>query len=127
MSGIDYSLFKFAKPDRLGQKLKRRSLAKQQQREAYAAVTARDGHSCRVCRRWTNPAAIDPLERGEHHHLRYRSLGGEDTTDNLVLLCASCHREEHKHAIRLSGHADRRMGVKLERLADDGWRVERWI
>lgn len=124
---MDYSGFAFPKPSRFGEKVKRRALARQQQREVYAAVTARDGHSCRVCRRWTNPNAVALLERGEHHHLVYRSLGGKDETDNVILACASCHREEHEHRIRLSGHADKRQGVKLERLTEAGWRVERWI
>jgi 5-methylcytosine-specific restriction endonuclease McrA len=36
------------------------------------------------------------------HHRVFRSRGGQDTVDNLVLLCGSgttgCHEQVHKHA-----------------------------
>lgn len=30
------------------------------------------------------------------HHIEHYSKGGQNTVENLVLLCASCHAEEHK-------------------------------
>lgn len=34
--------------------------------------------------------------RGEHaHHVRRRSQGGPDVADNLLWLCAACHRWTH--------------------------------
>lgn len=30
------------------------------------------------------------------HHVERYSEGGQNTVDNLILLCASCHAEEHK-------------------------------
>jgi hypothetical protein len=30
------------------------------------------------------------------HHIEHFSKGGQNTTDNLLLLCASCHAEEHR-------------------------------
>jgi Zn finger protein HypA/HybF involved in hydrogenase expression len=30
------------------------------------------------------------------HHLEYFSKGGQNTADNLILLCVSCHAEQHK-------------------------------
>ena len=99
---------------------------------AFAQVTARDGRCCRVCKR--RVGGVGMLEAGHHHHLQYRSKGGEHTTDNLVLLCVACHQAVHDAEIRLSGDADARAhesgvlcGVKLERYAEGGWRVERMV
>lgn len=34
--------------------------------------------------------------RGEHaHHVRRRSQGGDDTVDNLLMVCHRCHGEIH--------------------------------
>lgn len=41
--------------------------------------------------RWTGC-----LGRAEHaHHVRRRSQGGEDTVDNLLMVCHRCHGEIH--------------------------------
>lgn len=29
----------------------------------------------------------------QHHHIRFRSAGGGDTLENLILLCDACHRD----------------------------------
>lgn len=29
--------------------------------------------------------------RMHHHHIRFRSAGGSDTLENLILLCENCH------------------------------------
>lgn len=29
--------------------------------------------------------------RFHHHHIRFRSAGGSDTLENLILLCENCH------------------------------------
>lgn len=33
--------------------------------------------------------------RGEYHHIQAVSDGGQDTPENLVMLCTVCHREWH--------------------------------
>jgi 5-methylcytosine-specific restriction endonuclease McrA len=33
--------------------------------------------------------------RVQAHHVVHRNEGGSDTLDNLVMLCASCHRRTH--------------------------------
>ena len=33
----------------------------------------------------------------EIHHIIPKSEGGNDTADNLVLLCHECHRKIHEH------------------------------
>jgi 5-methylcytosine-specific restriction endonuclease McrA len=45
--------------------------------------------------------------RGEHaHHVRRRSQGGEDSVDNLLIVCQSCHGAIHANPKRASerGH-----------------------
>lgn len=33
----------------------------------------------------------------ERHHLVPRSLGGDDTDDNIIPLCHACHQDLHNH------------------------------
>lgn len=35
-------------------------------------------------------------EKLHYHHIKRYAQGGKDTVDNLILLCASCHAEEHR-------------------------------
>ncbi len=63
--------------------------------EAIAPVldalrAAADGR-CQRCRRW--------FPRLDHHHLRKRSLGGETTGENIVMLCRPCHTAIHNRTI----------------------------
>lgn len=98
----------------------------------YAAVDARDGKQCRVCQ--ARVGGVGLLDRTHHHHLVYRSRGGQHDPSNLVSLCPPCHTALHNGEIALSGDANARAaetgrlcGVKLERYTDAGWRVERWL
>jgi 5-methylcytosine-specific restriction endonuclease McrA len=36
------------------------------------------------------------LSHTEYHHLKFVSKGGKSKTNNLVALCANCHKEIHK-------------------------------
>lgn len=101
-----------------------------QMKACFAAVTTRDGHACRVCKRRVGGMGL--LEAGHHHHLAYRSRGGTHTTENVVLLCVQCHSAVHDAEIRLTGDADLRsphtgalVGVVLERYSEGGWKKER--
>jgi 5-methylcytosine-specific restriction endonuclease McrA len=71
------------------------------------AIYRRDAGRCRVCR--TIAAAFSPASV---HHIRYRSAGGTDATENLILLCQNCHNDEHEHRIRITGTAD---DLRIER------------
>lgn len=51
------------------------------------AVLQRDGWKCRSCRSRSTLHC---------HHIVFRSHGGEDTMDNLITLCSSCHDGVHK-------------------------------
>jgi RNA-directed DNA polymerase len=49
-----------------------------------------------------------PLDGGWHvHHLRWRSRGGSDTVDNLVLLHPNCHRQVHSEGLVVAKSASR--------------------
>lgn len=58
-------------------------------------VLKRDNHQCRICSRGTNLHL---------HHIIKRCMGGNHSEDNLITLCASCHRHietgDIEHAIK---------------------------
>ena len=64
--------------------------SRKQQSPDYAhlhrAVLERDGWRCQLCGSITNLNV---------HHQVFRSRGGTDSQDNLVTLCAFCHRNLH--------------------------------
>ena len=87
----------FEKPEsRTAEKAARLARKERERREAYRLVERRDGYRCRSCgERWTS---------GEgHHHLKFRSGGGADTTANLLLLCQRCHADVHAYRLTLVG------------------------
>lgn len=101
-----------AKPESRAHERRDRAKAKLQAvRAVYAIVDRRDGYRCRACQRPADPRAIDLLKRGERHHIVLRSAGGKDATDNLCLLCASCHADRHAGRLHISGHGDGRLVV----------------
>lgn len=53
-------------------------------------VACRDRGRCRVC---------NTKKSLQYHHLKFRSQGGEDTVENLLLLCFKCHEEVHKRRL----------------------------
>jgi ATP-dependent DNA helicase RecQ len=61
--------------------------------ESYEAlrqqVLRRDGWRCQSCGTMSNL---------EVHHQEFRSHAGDDSEENLVTLCAACHRNEHRGA-----------------------------
>ena len=59
--------------------------------EAYGQlcrkVLERDGWRCQICGR---------TESLQVHHIQPRSLVGDDTAENLIALCATCHEKAHR-------------------------------
>ena len=49
-------------------------------------VLRRDAWRCQVCGRMSNL---------EIHHMQFRSHLGHDLEENLITLCADCHKEVH--------------------------------
>lgn len=69
-------------------------------------VKARDGQRCRLCGiRTTRVGAGDPRLWGHVHHIVFRSQGGTDDLENLLLLCAGCHADIHTGKLGASGTA----------------------
>jgi 5-methylcytosine-specific restriction endonuclease McrA len=66
-------------------------------------VNERDEYQCDCCGRKGNPLAMSVLDMLHHHHIVYRSAGGLDTTENLVLFCSECHAAEHAGQLRIIG------------------------
>lgn len=76
--------------------------AKREKDSAAAAVRKdvriRDGFACRCCgAKWTPENPVDA------HHLKFRSMGGGDTTANLLLLCRACHALVHAWRLFIIG------------------------
>ena len=73
----------------LRQKQPRLKLAKGEYEIIRKRVLERDGWRCQEC----------GLMKNLHiHHMRRRSQLGDDTMDNLITLCAACHRRYHGSA-----------------------------
>lgn len=62
-------------------------LSRYKWKKRVAEVMERDGHKCRMCGRSEGLADV--------HHIIKRSQGGDDSADNLMTLCRSCHNKEH--------------------------------
>jgi 5-methylcytosine-specific restriction endonuclease McrA len=54
--------------------------------ELRERVLRRDSWRCSFC---------GSMKSLEIHHQRFRSRSGEDTEENLITLCASCHSRMH--------------------------------
>lgn len=57
-------------------------LSREGYRELCRLVDERDGGQCIICGR----------QEVQHHHVIFRSKGGEDRISNLVCLCPVCHQ-----------------------------------
>ncbi len=55
-------------------------------RSLRANILERDGWMCQHCGR---------RDQLQIHHLVHRSQSGADSEENLIVLCASCHRSMH--------------------------------
>ena len=57
--------------------------------DLYNDVYKRDGECCVECHKWIEPGNIP-------HHIVKKSQGGEDTLENLEMLCIyPCHYRKH--------------------------------
>lgn len=54
-------------------------------------VYRRDGYRCALC---------DSTRYLQIHHFCHRSLGGNDTAQNLITLCSDCHALAHGTVLR---------------------------
>jgi 5-methylcytosine-specific restriction endonuclease McrA len=72
--------------ERLRQKRPRLALSTGDYDDLKGKVLRRDGWRCQVCGITINL---------EVHHIQPRSDLGSDVVDNLITLCAGCHRQQH--------------------------------
>lgn len=101
-----YPAFAFQKPQP-------RALTKGQKRReanaaidaAYADVDLRDGPYSRVSGRYTQPGAVDPRVRREHHHIRPRGTHPELIAEprNIFVCTAEEHQLIHAGALVVEG------------------------
>lgn len=109
------------------EKAKKVAAARKAERECYAQVDTRDSHCCRVCRKRVGGVGI--LQAAHHHHILYRSKGGEHDPAQVCLLCVACHSAIHNGELRLTGDANARnsigvlCGLTLEQADESGWKV----
>ena len=54
----------------------------------HKAVYERDNGLCQKCGAWVKPGT-------PAHHKIHKSQGGDDTMENLEMMCMICHDEEH--------------------------------
>jgi len=59
------------------------------------AILDRDDYRCQVC------GLRGESEQLHVHHVRFRSLGGDDLPENLTVLCWHCHEDVHRGVIRV--------------------------
>jgi 5-methylcytosine-specific restriction endonuclease McrA len=68
-------------------KRKRRRLPPEAYQELWKEVLRRDGWRCQLCGR---------VKDLQVHHIEARSHLGDDSEENLITLCADCHRRTHE-------------------------------
>ncbi len=107
-----------AKPEpRAKTKARLRRIAQKHRSTVMQAVDRRDEGQCRICRCQTLEFHLP--RQPHHHHIIYRSQGGQDTVENVILLCASCHDQVHRSGkLRLFGQSN---NLQIQRLIDQAW------
>ena len=71
---------------KLRQREPRLKLDSDQYRQLWKEILERDGWRCQRCGSSSNLQV---------HHRKFRSRFGDDAAQNLITLCAHCHRTEH--------------------------------
>ena len=66
--------------------------------DAYAVVDARDGGYSRVTGRYTQPGAVDPRNRREHHHLSGRNVAPQDRANPERIITVTGEEHQLLHA-----------------------------
>ena len=87
----------------LRQKRPRLKLSAEDYKLLHYRVLERDGWRCQNC------GSSKDLQV---HHLSNRSKLGDDALDNLIVLCANCHRMQH--AVLKSSDAEQNSLTRLE-------------
>jgi 5-methylcytosine-specific restriction endonuclease McrA len=89
---------------RASEKQDARKLRESYRRVIYRLVSKRDQYQCRHCHARTGL---------HHHHIRRRSQQGQDSEQNIVLLCQICHADVHAYRLFIVGtDANRLLGFR---------------
>lgn len=95
MANPDLAPGALAKPQsRAAEKRKKDRAAEKAWLLLRRVVLERDHYRCRCC---GTPEKVDV------HHIRFRSVGGEDSTRNTCALCRVCHAETHAYRLHIEG------------------------
>lgn len=71
-------------------------------------VMRRDHYRCRAC---------GSRDQVDCHHIKFRSVGGGDSTRNCCALCRVCHDELHAYRLVIVGeNANRRLKFERRRI-----------
>lgn len=117
--------FKWQQKTAAEDRAERKKDERRKEQEIYRAVNVRDKRKCRICKKSEFYM--------HHHHIVYRSKGGEHTLENVLLLCGKCHSQVHKGQVHLEGDSNQQdeaglyACVVLSQLTDAGWKKERLI
>lgn len=88
-----FDIHKISNPD-----VKRWDYQKGNQKDFYnvkAYVLHRDGYQCHKCKTKKGKMHV--------HHVVFRSNGGTDSPENLIVLCSDCHDKLHKGEFEIKG------------------------
>ena len=75
-------------PEKLNRNMPRLKLSQEEYELLRHRVLERDGWRCQIC-----GSSADL----QVHHQQFRSKFGNDELNNLISLCARCHRSQHGH------------------------------
>lgn len=79
-------------------KKKLRGVSPEKLKKVYSEVLERDNYLCQ------NPGCKNGHPLSPPHHVRFRSQGGEDLSENLISLCIHCHDLIHARGLlKVSG------------------------
>lgn len=105
---IDYSILAIPKGrPRVASKLLKDRKADAAEKACYAKVDLRDGRRCQF------PSCKKGIH--QHHHIQYRSRGGQHVTSNVVSLCELHNKWVHGGLVTVTGNADKRLKWKPTR------------
>ena len=79
--------------------------AEKHRQMVYSLVRVRDKFRCRCCK---------SADMVDVHHIKFRSVGGDESTKNLALLCRICHASIHAYRLSVSGDANSTLTFTVE-------------
>jgi hypothetical protein len=88
-------------------------------------VFVRDGGRCRALGVQVFLVAADPRVVGHVHHIKFKSAGGTDDLENLILLSPAAHDLVHQHLLDIERMPNGMVSFTRYRFTDAGREVVR--